>query len=164
MAMTLAVRRCAVCALALLALLSGCCPSVCGANAEEAQTTGDVNVSVEVSCPNTNGKLRWRVAGGKPPNWRECPQAVEDFGSSGGAAGSNSLCIFAGSAYLEKFTTGGCPASQPTEGTDAVAFTMDCTVGTSSALHKLSRGEIVAITATENPLGASGTCAPPTPS
>ncbi|RNE95294.1 uncharacterized protein Tco025E_10080 [Trypanosoma conorhini] len=70
MATMLAVRRRAVCALALLALLCGC---GCGA-------TGDVNVPVEVSCLNTNGKLSWRVAGGKPSTWRECPQAVKDFG------------------------------------------------------------------------------------
>ncbi|RNE99144.1 mucin-like glycoprotein [Trypanosoma conorhini] len=156
--MALAVRRRAVCALALLALL---CGSVCGAGTEESQKTGDVNVSVEVSCPDTNGMLSWRVAGEKSSTWRECPQAVKDFGSSGGAAGSNSLCIFACSMYLEKFTTGGCsPSTTDGDTNKVVAFTMNCTAAESSALHNLSRSEDgnVSINPTEDPLGGSGGC------
>ncbi|RNE98817.1 mucin-like glycoprotein [Trypanosoma conorhini] len=159
--MALTVRRRAVCALALLALL---CASVCGAIAEGP--AANVNVSVEVSCPNTNdNKLRWRVAGEKTPTWKECPQAVKGAGGSEtGAAGNNSLCIFAGSVFLEKFPTGTCPAPQPTEGTDAAAFTMNCTAAANSALHNLSKGQGGTISATEDPLGASGDCEFPTPS
>ncbi|RNE97349.1 uncharacterized protein Tco025E_09485 [Trypanosoma conorhini] len=139
---TLAVRRRAVCALALLALLALLCGSVCGAGTEKAAPTGDVNVSVELSCPDTNGMLSWRVAGEKSPTWRECPQAVKDFGSSGGAAGSNSLCIFAGSVYLEKFPTGDCsPSTTDGDTNKVVAFTMNCTAAESSALHNLSKSE-----------------------
>ncbi|RNE96255.1 mucin-like glycoprotein [Trypanosoma conorhini] len=160
--MALTVRRRAVCALALLALLCGGCVSfVCGADAEEAQTTGDVNVSVEVSCPNTEKKLRWRVAGeGGSAAWNTCPTTPGGSEGSGGAAYSNSICLTAGSVYLEKFLTGKCPASQPTDGGDAALFTMNCTAAANSALHNLSKSEDgnVSINPTDNPLGASGGC------
>ncbi|RNE95760.1 mucin-like glycoprotein, partial [Trypanosoma conorhini] len=161
MAMTLAVRRRAVCALALLALLCGCCaPSVC-----VATTAAKVNVSVEVSCPNDAKKLRWRVAGkSNSAAWKECPQAVEGAQSSESAAYGNVLCLLAGSAYLEKFPAGNCRASQPTEGTDAVAFRLACTAAANSALHNLTKSEGGSITEAENPLGASDECEYPTPS
>ncbi|RNE96619.1 uncharacterized protein Tco025E_09691, partial [Trypanosoma conorhini] len=111
--MALTVRRRAVCAVALLALL---CSSVCGANAEGP--AANVNVSVEVSCLNTEKKLRWRVAGKSNSDWKECPQAVKGAGGIEGDVGSNSLCLFAASVFLEKFPMGTCPAPQPTEGTD----------------------------------------------
>ncbi|RNE98067.1 uncharacterized protein Tco025E_09309 [Trypanosoma conorhini] len=164
--MALTVRRRAVCALALLALLCGGCVSfVCGADAEEAQTTGDVNVSVEVSCPNTEKKLSWRVAGeGGSAAWNTCPTTPGGSEGSGGAAYSNSICLTAGSVYLEKFLTGKCPASQPTDGGDAALFTMNCTAAANSALHNLSKGETVTISPTEDPLGESGDCELPTTS
>ncbi|RNE96481.1 uncharacterized protein Tco025E_09725 [Trypanosoma conorhini] len=151
MAMTLTVRRRAVCALALLALL---CASVCGATAAEAAT----KVSVEVSCPNTDGKLSWRVAGEKSPTWKECPQAVTGAGSIESAVTvSHALCFVAGSVYLGGFPNVKCP-SPPTEGGGAAAFALSCTAAANSALHNLSKGETVAISPTENPLGESGDC------
>ncbi|RNE95452.1 mucin-like glycoprotein, partial [Trypanosoma conorhini] len=157
--MALTVRRRAVCALALFALLSGCCPSfVCG-----AATAAKVKVSVEVSCPTAGNKLRWRVADKSNSGWKECPQAVTGAGSIEGDAGSNSLCLTAGSAFLEKFSTGKCP-SPPTEGGDAVAFRLNCTAAADSALHNLSKGEAVTLNPTDNPLGESGDCEYPTSS
>ncbi|RNE96469.1 mucin-like glycoprotein, partial [Trypanosoma conorhini] len=159
---TLAVRRRAVCALALLALLCGCC---CGAGTEEAAT--EVKVSVEVSCPKTDGKLFWRVAGkGDSAAWRECPQAVTGAQSSESAAYGNTLCLVAGSVYLEKFPTGNCPAPQPAAGTDSVAFTMNCTAAANSALHNLTKSKdgTLTLNPTDNPLGESGDCEYPTSS
>ncbi|RNE99256.1 mucin-like glycoprotein [Trypanosoma conorhini] len=151
---TLAVRIRAVCALALLALLCGCCaPSVCGAT-----TAAKVNVSVEVSCPNDAKKLRWRVADRSNSGWEECPQAVEGAQSSESAAYGNTLCLLAGSVYMWKFPAGNCPAPQPAAGTDAVAFRLACTAAANSALHNLSKSETVTISPTENPLGASDDC------
>ncbi|RNE95013.1 putative mucin-like glycoprotein [Trypanosoma conorhini] len=160
--MALTLRRRAVCALALLALLCGCCASfVCGANAEK-----EVDVPVEVSCPDTNdNKLRWRVAGKGRSEWKECPQAVTDAGSSDSAAYSNTLCFVAGSVFLGNFTTGGCSPSTTDGGTnEVVVFTMNCTAAANSALHKLSKSENVTISPTDNPLGGSGDCKLPTPS
>ncbi|RNE98714.1 mucin-like glycoprotein, partial [Trypanosoma conorhini] len=160
--MALTVRRRAVCALALLALL--CSSFVCGAtNAKEEE---EVNVSVDVSCPNAAKKLRWRIADKSNSDWNECPQAVKSAGSIEGDAYRNTLCHFAGSVYMWKFPAGGCPASQPAGGTDVVAFTMNCTAAANSALHNLSKGvsDTLTINATENPLGASGFCEFLTPS
>ncbi|RNE95223.1 putative mucin-like glycoprotein [Trypanosoma conorhini] len=157
--MAMAVRRRAVCALALLALLCGC-----GANAEGAQTTGDVNVSVhvsvEVSCSATGNELRWRVADkGDSTAWRECPQAVTGAGGIEGAAASNTLCLVAGSVYLDTSLTRSCPPSATDGDTNkVVAFTMNCTAAENSALHNLSRSENVTISPTDNPLGGSGGC------
>ncbi|RNE97456.1 mucin-like glycoprotein [Trypanosoma conorhini] len=164
---TLAVRRRAVCALALLALLCGCC---CGADAEEeAAPTGVVNVLVDVSCPATGNKLRWRVAGkGDSAAWRECPQAVTGAKSIEGDAGSNTLCLIAGSAYIDTSLTRNCPASHPADGdtNKVVAFTMNCTAAADSALHNLSKSKdgTLTLNPTDNPLGASGGCEYPTPS
>ncbi|RNE97357.1 mucin-like glycoprotein [Trypanosoma conorhini] len=155
--MAMAVRRRAVCGLALFALLCGCCaPSVCGVSAEEA--AANVNVSVEVSCPNAAKKLRWRVADRSNSGWEECPQAVKGAESSESAAYGNTLCLLAGSVYMWKFPAGNCRASQPAGGTDAVAFRLACTAAANSALHKLSKGETVTISPTEDPLGASDEC------
>ncbi|RNE97650.1 mucin-like glycoprotein [Trypanosoma conorhini] len=166
---TLAVRRRAVCALALLALLCGCCcASVCGANADESRTTGVVNVLVDVSCPATGNKLRWRVAGkGDSAAWRECPQTVTGAKSIEGDAGSNSLCLIAGSAYIDTSLTRNCTAPQPAGDTNkVVAFTMDCTAAANSALHNLSKSEdgTLTLNPTDNPLGVSGGCEYPTSS
>ncbi|RNE94957.1 mucin-like glycoprotein, partial [Trypanosoma conorhini] len=150
MAMTLTVRRRAVCALALLALLCGCCaPSVCVTAAAAAEVK--VPVSVEVSCPDTNGKLSWRVADkSNSAAWNTCPTTPEDLCGSESAAGSNSLCIFAGSVFLEKFATGGCsPSTTDGDTNKVVAFTMNCTVAPNSALHNLSKSEGGTITEAE---------------
>ncbi|RNE95861.1 uncharacterized protein Tco025E_09893, partial [Trypanosoma conorhini] len=113
---------------------------------------------------NTDGKLRWRVAGGQPSTWKECPQAVTGAGSSEiAAAVAHTLCLVAGSVYLGGFPAGKC-SSPPTEGGGAAAFTLSCKVTANSALHNLSKGETVAINETEDPLGASGDCASPTSS
>ncbi|RNE95379.1 mucin-like glycoprotein [Trypanosoma conorhini] len=76
--MTQPVRRRAVCALALLALLCGCCcASVSGAT--KAPAVGALaNVSVQVACANDNNKLRWRFPG--ETAWKECAAAVEAHG------------------------------------------------------------------------------------
>ncbi|RNF04683.1 mucin-like glycoprotein [Trypanosoma conorhini] len=70
---TLAMRRRAVCALALLALLCGC-TSVCGANAAEAAPKCNVSVPVDVSCQRTGGNLSFRVRGNE--TWVAC--ALDD--------------------------------------------------------------------------------------
>ncbi|RNE95897.1 mucin-like glycoprotein [Trypanosoma conorhini] len=74
---TLTVRRRAVCALALLALLCGCCcASVCGATAGEAAPKCNVSVPVEVSCRGTGENLRFRVRGNE--TWVTCALDAED--------------------------------------------------------------------------------------
>ncbi|RNE99759.1 mucin-like glycoprotein [Trypanosoma rangeli] len=86
------VRRRAVWALAVLALLCGCCSSVWGAAPEVGSTHPTHNsqpvvlqhewmpviVPVEVSCADERKVLHWRF----PDNetWESCTTAVEDFG------------------------------------------------------------------------------------
>ncbi|RNE95918.1 hypothetical protein TraAM80_10097, partial [Trypanosoma rangeli] len=91
------VRRRAVYALAVLALLCGCF-SVCGATSSEFY-------AVEVSCPNGEGKLSWRVSG-RSTSWTLCPEPVDYHGpftahtSSKTRIDSDSICVFAGSFYF----------------------------------------------------------------
>ncbi|RNF05346.1 mucin-like glycoprotein [Trypanosoma conorhini] len=85
MAMTLTVRRRAVCALAVLALLCGCCPS--SAWADLSAGTGAVaspprsekckmRVPVDVSCRGSGDNLRIRVRGNA--TWVACELEEED--------------------------------------------------------------------------------------
>ncbi|RNE99075.1 mucin-like glycoprotein [Trypanosoma conorhini] len=125
---TLAVRRRVVCALALLALLCGCCASfVCGANPEE------VNVLLEVSCPNEKKKLRWRVAGEE--TWQNCSFGVNDmFGLSGKyGSPSDSVCAWAVFMYPSPVRY---PGRSGSAATDAVALTLKCGTDNNSGVYK----------------------------
>ncbi|RNE98412.1 hypothetical protein TraAM80_08791 [Trypanosoma rangeli] len=86
------LRRRAVYALAVLALLCGCCFSVCGATLSGSD-------AVDVLCQNNKGKLSWRVSG--KSNWKECSQVVNYDGShtaetaSADSSESESICTHA---------------------------------------------------------------------
>ncbi|RNE99177.1 mucin-like glycoprotein [Trypanosoma conorhini] len=156
------VWRRAVCALALLALLCGCgCASV------RAEAT-KVNVSVEVSCPNAEKKLSWRVAGISNSAWSTCSTTPEGAGSSESDVLSSFLCLLAGSLYNDPDRNPGssveCTSSPAAGGTKKVAFTMECTTDENSALHKRSKDETATINATGNPLAEPGNCVLRTPS
>ncbi|RNE96150.1 mucin-like glycoprotein, partial [Trypanosoma conorhini] len=170
---TLTVRHRAVCALALLVLLCGCCcaPSVCGATgAPAAATTAKrasppavlpkewqpVNVSVEVSCADSDNKLSWRFS--RETAWKKCAAAVgahdytivgedsaaEDvvtvdivsvdvsqYGAGDGGV-SESLCASAESLYA----TADCSASCDSDKSDQTAFTMNFPTHVGSGVHK----------------------------
>ncbi|RNE95005.1 putative mucin-like glycoprotein, partial [Trypanosoma conorhini] len=150
MAMTLTVRRRAVCALALLALL--CSSFVCEANPDESQTTGDVNVSVEVSCPTAGNKLRWRLSGTSNSSWAPCPFEIGNFLNGGSDKVGASLCLFAGSLYEDPASNvkANCPSfDSAAGGTGKAAFTMNCATDESSALYNLSKGATAAATTVE---------------
>ncbi|RNE94955.1 mucin-like glycoprotein [Trypanosoma conorhini] len=155
--MTLAVRRRAVCALALLALL---CGPVCGATKEEAAT--NVKVSVEVSCPNAEKKLGWRVAG--DTSWTQCPQTVEESllptAITAAASGDDGgpTCIWAHSLYLASRPNSKCTPPSPAKSSNVVALTMKCVPVPNSALHNLSKSKTITATAAETALSAPGDC------
>ncbi|RNE95362.1 mucin-like glycoprotein [Trypanosoma conorhini] len=152
MATTLAVRRRAVCALALLALL-------CGAGTVAPAEAPPVIVSVEVSCLSTEQKLSWRFSGkGHSADWRKCHSTPDVFGSGESDALSASLCIFAASLYNDPGLGVECPSSPTAGETKKVAFTMECTTDEGSVMHRRSKGETATSTATDNPLGESGSC------
>ncbi|RNE98621.1 mucin-like glycoprotein [Trypanosoma conorhini] len=154
MAMTLAVRRRAVCALALLALLCGCCcaPSVWAGTAAKKE----VNVPVEVSCAGSDNKLRWRFPG--KSEWTQCAAAVgahdytlagedsaaEDvevitldvsqYGAGDDGVGE-SLCLFAESRYVAAKCNASCGAAKAQED-GQTAFTMNFPTHAGSGVHK----------------------------
>ncbi|RNE99412.1 mucin-like glycoprotein [Trypanosoma conorhini] len=137
--MTLTVRRRrAVCALALLALLCGCCCAsfVCGAT-NAAASKKEVNVSLEVSCPNSEKKLSWRVVGAT--SWTQCTAPLESpriaaVPAADVAAGdSDVVCLIAESFY---FGTG-CdkPCAGRTTPGDVAALKMLFETTENGALH-----------------------------
>ncbi|RNE96036.1 mucin-like glycoprotein [Trypanosoma conorhini] len=164
MAMTLTVRRRAVCALALLALLCGGCCGATGVGAG-APATPSVSVAVEVSCPNGAKKLSWRFSGKSGSDWTPCPNTPEVVaGSSGTDHLTNALCVYAGSWYLSTGAGTSCPTPS-TGDTQKVAFAMKCATAEGSVLHKRSKGETGPSDAPEkNTLGEPGVCEllPPT--
>ncbi|RNE95260.1 mucin-like glycoprotein [Trypanosoma rangeli] len=150
------VRRRAVYALAVLALLCGCCSSVCGAATS--------NVKVDVLCPSNEKKVRLRVSGQGSSDWTECLQAVNYDGShtaetaSAGSSGGDPICLLADSwclSFLEK------NSPSPTEGQSSndATFTMDCTTDGDSKSPEMSKGQPVTTTRTGvDLLGTSGRC------
>ncbi|RNE95880.1 mucin-like glycoprotein [Trypanosoma conorhini] len=118
---TLAVRRRAVCALALLALL---CSSVCGATAEGA--AANVKVPVEVSCPNGAKKLSWRFVGAT--SWTPCTASLESPRTAAvpaaevAADDSDVVCLIAESNFILTGCDSRC-AGRTTQG-DVAALTM----------------------------------------
>ncbi|RNE96034.1 mucin-like glycoprotein [Trypanosoma rangeli] len=150
------VRRRAVYALAVLALLCGCCSSVCGAATS--------NVKVDVSCQNNEGKLSWRVPGEN--NWRECPQTVNDYGprkaemTSAGSNGSESICLLAESLYLVSSCPTNCTSSAG-ENSNAVAFTMYFKAEISELPEELKDKAVTLDETSGDLLGTSGVCEVP---
>ncbi|RNE95508.1 mucin-like glycoprotein [Trypanosoma conorhini] len=130
MAMTLTVRRRAVCALALLALLCACCcPPACVAAAEK-----EVDVPVEVSCADAARKVSWRVPGESA--WQKCAITVdESFTMSGAIYDENdSLCAWAGTQYdSATLPSGRCSAAAAQE---LLAFTLHCKTKESSGVYR----------------------------
>ncbi|RNE95229.1 mucin-like glycoprotein, partial [Trypanosoma conorhini] len=129
MATMLAVRRRAVCALALLALLCGCCaPSVCG-----TATATKVKVLLEVSCADSEKKLRWRVAGEE--TWQKCSFGVEDVFELSGKYSSpgDSVCAWAVTMYPASDRHLGCSESAAA---DTVAVTLRCGTDSRSEVYK----------------------------
>ncbi|RNE96284.1 mucin-like glycoprotein, partial [Trypanosoma conorhini] len=160
--MALTVRRRAVCALALLALLCGCCASfVCGANA------GEVNVFLEVSCPDTGNKLRWRVAGEK--TWQACSFGMDDvLGFSGKLdSPSDSVCAWAVFMYPAPVRRHGRSGSAAA---DTVALTLQCGTDINSEVYKRwliankSTAEQIAAVASSDSPGTLTGCATQTSS
>ncbi|RNE95080.1 hypothetical protein TraAM80_10411 [Trypanosoma rangeli] len=155
MAMT-TVRRRAVYALAVLALLCGCCSSVCGATTSSEK--------VNVLCPNNEGKICWRVSGEGSSDWKECSQAVNYDGSltagtaSADSSESESICIHAESWCLS-FLGKNYPSPPQLKITNDAAFTMDCTTGENSQPSELSNCEAVTLDRSkEYPVSTSGKC------
>ncbi|RNE99036.1 mucin-like glycoprotein [Trypanosoma conorhini] len=154
---TLAVRRRAVCALALLALLCGCCaPSVCGANAEgtagspgnpPSDVEGKIFLPVDVACGLSEEKLRWRFPG--ETDWNNCATDASEL--EGEVA---RLCDSAAWLYGCWNCTQACAAA----GSDAVAFTMKvATYGKSQLYSKSMAAESAAADFSFS--GAAGVCA-----
>ncbi|RNE95403.1 mucin-like glycoprotein [Trypanosoma rangeli] len=122
------VRRRAVWALAVLAVLCGCCFSVCGATSPNEEV--EVMVQVDVSCLGIEGKLSWRVSGKSDSEWTECSKPVNYDGSpkaeTAGAisSDSDSICSLAGSKFEQYSCNPTCNCSA-VENSKKVAFTMD---------------------------------------
>ncbi|RNE95134.1 mucin-like glycoprotein, partial [Trypanosoma conorhini] len=132
---TLAVRRRAVCGLALLALLCGCA-SVCGANAEGTAGSpenpppdvgGKIFLPVDVACELSEGKLHWRLAGEK--GWNNCATVTSEPEDEVAW-----LCDSAAWLYGCWNCTEACAAA----GSDAVAFTMKVAAYGKSQLYRKS--------------------------
>ncbi|RNF00610.1 mucin-like glycoprotein [Trypanosoma rangeli] len=131
--MAMATVRCrAVCALAVLALLCGCCSTVC----EEVAPTipdavGKVWLQVEVSCRRTDEELRWRLSG--ETVWQTCATVTEenvellkkDCGW---------LCDSAAAMYNDSNCAVACATAAA--GSDAVAFAMRFATDGKSDLYK----------------------------
>ncbi|RNE96250.1 mucin-like glycoprotein, partial [Trypanosoma conorhini] len=159
MAMAMTVRRRAVCALALLALLCGSvCVTAAAASAEE-----EVDVSVEVSCADSEQKLSWRLPG--EAAWQKCAITVKDSFSMSGAIGEaeNSLCAWAGTQYTSSSFDKSRICPESTAGSTA-AFTMKCRAKKSSGVYKRwqsvskTPGASHVAVSGDEPLGVLHTC------
>ncbi|RNE94940.1 mucin-like glycoprotein [Trypanosoma rangeli] len=153
------VRRRAVYALAVLALLCGCCSSVCGATSSEFY-------AVEVSCQNNEGKLSLRFPGEASSDWKECPQAVNYYAlrkaemAGADKSGSEQICLLAESLYLLSSCHSNCTSSAGENG-NAVAFTMYFTAESAESTEEL-KGKTVTLDGTRGDLlGTSGVCVVP---
>ncbi|RNE95739.1 mucin-like glycoprotein [Trypanosoma rangeli] len=121
------VRRRAVCALAILALLCGCCSLVCG-----AKPTAKKVVSVQVSCAGADRKASWRVPGEQ--KWEKCGITVDDsMGLSGKMEDPRHyLCAWVAVYYKNTKCCGKPPASTA----KTTTFTMNCTTDEDGMLYK----------------------------
>ncbi|RNE95396.1 mucin-like glycoprotein [Trypanosoma rangeli] len=153
------VRRRAVWALAVLAVLCGCCFSVCGA------TPPKMNVKVEVSCPKEGEKISLRFSGDENSEWKECSKAVNyyRFRTAKTAAESSNdgdpICSLAESWCISALKEQQHLRPSAAEGSNVVVLTMNCTVDDGSALRKLSNGQIITLDGTDGKLlGRSGVC------
>ncbi|KAF5222386.1 hypothetical protein ECC02_004667 [Trypanosoma cruzi] len=174
------VRRRAVCAVLFLGLLCCCCSSVCvTAAGSPGHVSGDADtvvVPVDVSCPQSDGSLSYRVRGGVWA-WTKCSAAgaeaqYENYTFSGfdvrmhsrnGELGT--VCHVANAVY----TSNNCAASCATKGEGVtVAFTMNVTTHEYAGLYELwwrqfsSDGTIPAL-ARSSDADQTGICHPPPP-
>ncbi|RNE94987.1 mucin-like glycoprotein [Trypanosoma rangeli] len=143
------VRRRAVYALAVLALLCGCCSSVCGA-------TTSSKVKANVLCPSKGGKVRWRVSG--ESNWKECHNNLKHFVSAGNNEIKESICMFAESWCPSIMSGKKSPSHPEGKSSNDVVFTMDCTTDGNSELHKLLKGGAATTRNDGDLLDISGNC------
>ncbi|RNE97051.1 mucin-like glycoprotein [Trypanosoma rangeli] len=127
------VRRRAVCALAVLVLLCGCCFSVCGATPEQ-EREALVDVFMEFSCQDSENKLSWRL--NSKHEWRKCALDVNSvhFISGNTYSGDNAICAWGGTLHLIGGDRTRCSQSE-TE--PKHAFTMSCKTHRDSAVRKL---------------------------
>ncbi|RNC41180.1 mucin-like glycoprotein [Trypanosoma cruzi] len=166
-AMTATALRREVCALLSLALLC-CCASVCVAAATGAAVHSNglyfggpaVNVSLEISCADSNKKLQWRFPG--QTNWTKCalPQGAHDYNvdtkdtagynvdasysdhdvdvvvfdtvSEDSGRVSELLCLSAEQMYVAAKCNESCTSSN----SDATAFTMEYPTSNASGVYK----------------------------
>ncbi|RNE95152.1 hypothetical protein TraAM80_10369 [Trypanosoma rangeli] len=145
------VRRRAVYALAVLALLCGCCSSVCGATS---------NVKVDVLCPSNEGKICWRVSGKN--DWKECSQTVNYDGlrrvETAGKDDSESetICTYADTWCL--YILGNSPSHPEGKESNDATFTMDCTTDGESESSDLSNGKPITTLTPGVSLGTLDNC------
>ncbi|RNE97556.1 mucin-like glycoprotein [Trypanosoma conorhini] len=161
MAKMAAVRRRAVCALALLALLCGpfCVAAAAASSAEE-----EVDVSVQISCADSDNKLSWRFPG--EGAWQKCAFTVDESFTMSGAIhdDENSLCAWAGTQYSPFRSASGSVCSGATAEND-LAFTMRCKTKKNSGAYKRWQsvckqpgGAAPAAVSGGEPLGVLQTC------
>ncbi|RNF10075.1 uncharacterized protein Tco025E_06907 [Trypanosoma conorhini] len=112
MAMMPTLRRRAVCALALLALLCGLC--CCASVGDTAATATATEVTVEVSCSNTGDKLSWRFPG--EAAWTPCRSS--EMGER------NMDCLHLCEDAEEQFEEWRCATACAGANESAAAFTM----------------------------------------
>nr|AGN32981.1 mucin-like glycoprotein [Trypanosoma rangeli] len=161
MAMAMAmVRRRAVCALAVVAVLCGCFSSVCGATNTGVYAVPGMfkEVPVEISCAGSDEKLSWRVLGGS--EWAQCAAklGVHDYAVEGGgvatevlgfasiggaqsdnddAGASESVCLSAESLYVAAGCEAKCAAATTKVSAEKqTAFTMEFPMHVGSGVHK----------------------------
>ncbi|RNE94882.1 hypothetical protein TraAM80_10524 [Trypanosoma rangeli] len=150
------VRRRAVYALAVLALLCGCCSSVCGATSSG---------KVDVLCPSNEGKICWRVSSEGSSDWKECSQKVNyegplSFETAGrDRSDGESICTHAESWCLSINLVKKTLSPQELKSSNDATFTMSCTTNGDSEPSDLSKCEAVTLDGTRGDLlGTSGKC------
>ncbi|RNF00102.1 mucin-like glycoprotein [Trypanosoma conorhini] len=153
--MALKLRRRAVCALALLALL--CAPSVCGTATNTEAAAADVNVSVEVPCAGDGQNVSWRFPG--ESGWTPCAAATEGSLGITSTEGilTESLCHWAREEASKTDCTTRCAPSS--SGSTAAVCTMNYPLDPGSELHKRWQRAKKAPEASSSPedRGAAGT-------
>ncbi|EAN96703.1 mucin-like glycoprotein [Trypanosoma cruzi] len=174
------VRRRAVCAVLFLGLLCCCCSSVCvTAAGSPGHVSGDADtvvVPVDVSCPQSDGSLSYRVRGGVWA-WTKCSAAgaeaqYENYTFSGfdvrmhsrnGELGT--VCHVANAVYTSNNCTASCATKE--EGV-TVAFTMNVTTHKYAGLYELWKNQFSSDGTIHPPARSSdadqtGICHPPPP-
>ncbi|RNF04597.1 mucin-like glycoprotein [Trypanosoma conorhini] len=154
------VRRRAVCALALLALLCGsfCATAVAASSVEE-----EVDVSVQISCADSDNKLSWRFPG--EGAWQKCAFTVRESFTMSGAIhdAEKSLCAWAATQYTSSSSASGSVCSGATA-ENALAFTMRCKTKKNGGAYKRwqsvssTPGRSHATVSGGEPLGVLHTC------